>query len=1059
VTEFSDIASSGQSVIAPPKLEAFAGRLKLVEGTTSMTFVTAERALNEFQFPGNTAAFDELLQILKSQKLLGFIGSGVSIPLMPSWNGVLCELLTTARSQGLVNADDEAELRSQIKTDPLMAADFLEEAFTSTVFRSLLSTKFRTGNKTFTEAHELIVRCNLCGIITLNYDQCIEAAHVSVKGSLPASTNQENQFEIARWRQGSVFDESNTPILHLHGVNTDPASIIFTGNDYNRFYVTGDGADFVDRVWLTKQLLVIGFGFADPFLTFIAQKALRSAFSGARHFALIGVDGSKTVTPMMRKQFITKYRLRPIFYRVTYETDSSGSSTSSHSGLNDILKHICDSIKSSIENNIEAGAPADIAIDDGVVLPNLIEGGSEQNFDRYLFRSPTGNTLYVEPRLMDRPQHGVADDQKNSNPIELDQIIASPHSYLIIARSECGASTLCQRIKDEFQSRPNSRVFLRDAQNLPSYRRKLEKEFDLNVRKSGENRVLILDNYAPHRDERLIREIQGLEFFSKYIICMNSSSSDLRNISVDSLPIKCISAYLWYIDRSDIRILARLLFESNDDSYISSIVDKVYADLMALCIPLTPPNVIMYLLIIFREGEFCPLNRVQIVDKYISSLLQGHGDVYTSTFNAKNKMDVISAFSYHLNCADAGVFSENDWCKFCEKYKSTQLIHFDDRKLFNELINSRIFIQFGDCIVFKYRFFFCFFLGRHVSFRSALMKGFLEQEQYLRVRGTVEVVSGLSADNTVLMMELTAKLEHLLDDFSNTYVPDTFDPFADLRWSTSEKEEGVMWAKVQQRIEDGPHSQAEIDIIKSSLVAERMTVSQTVAFEKFDKVERRLFAFHFAVEEALKNSDELDGELKKRAARAVLRAYFKLFQVTILLAPILVSVKFYDWNGILFINTLKSEDAKSNDKALSDMIIAFLDGILLRAATEFGSRRLGVVFKRISEENSEGFLRVIKLVMLIHSKPDRWAASAAALINAADRNSFYILKMLTAIMRHFMEDVNTAVDRDELKRLIALIQTKHNLKKDTPGSRAVNRVLGRLEERDFFVQKNDTSDG
>jgi hypothetical protein len=1015
-----------------------------------MTFVTAEQALNEFQFPGNTAVFEELLQTLKSQKLVGFIGSGVSIPLMPSWEGVLCELLTTARSRGLVNTEDEIELQGQVKTDPLMVADCLEDAFTSTVFRSLLSAKFRTGGSSFTETHRLIVQCNLCGIITLNYDQCIESAHVSVKGSLPVSSNQANQFEITRWRQGSVFDESNTPIMHLHGINTDPTSIIFTGNDYNKFYFADGGAEFVEHIWSTKQLMVVGFGFSDPFLTFIAQKALRSTYSEERHFAIIGVDGSKTITPMMRKQFITKYRLRPIFYEVNYESDSRGNNTANHSGLINILRHVSDKVNNSIEKRVEADPPVDIESDDGAAAVNLIEGGSEQSFERYLFRSPAGKTLYVAPRLMDRPQHSVADDQKDSNLIELDQIITSPDSYLITARNECGTSTLCQRIKDEFQSRPNTKVFLRDAQSLPTYRRKLEKDFDSDTRKRSENHILILDNYVPHRDERLLKEIHGLEFFSKYIICMNSSSSDLRNTSIDSLPIKCNLAYLWYIDRSDIRTLAKLLFESSDDNYISSIVDKVYADLMALCIPLTPSNVIMYLLIIFREGDFCPLNRVQIVDKYISSLLQGPSDIYTSSFNAKNKMDVVSAFSYYLNRIDASWCSEKDWFEFCAKYKAAQLIHFNDKKLFNELVNSRIFIWVGDCIVFKYRFFFSFFLGRHVSFRSALMKEFLEQEQYLRVRGTVEVVSGLSADNTSLVMELTAKLEHLLNDFSNTYVPDTFDPFADLRWSTSENNESVMWAKVQQKIEDGPHSPAEIDVIKSSLVAERMTVSQAVAFEKFDKVERRLFAFHFALEEALKNSDELDGELKKRAARAVLRAYFKLFQVTILLSPILVSVKFYDWNGILFINTLQNEDSKDKDKALSDMVIAFLDGILSRAASEFGSSRLGVVFKRISEENSEGFLRVIKLVMLIHAKPDRWAESAAELINAADRNSFYIFKMLTSIMHHFMEDVNTAVDRDELKRLIALIKTKHHLKKDTPGSKAVTRVLGRLEDRDFF---------
>jgi hypothetical protein len=505
---------------------------------------------------------------------------------------------------------------------------------------------------------------------------------------------------------------------------------------------------------------------------------------------------------------------------------------------------------------------------------------------------------------MNGPQYVVPTGQEAPSPIGIDQILSSSASFLISSPSESGGTTLCLRLRDELSRNRNVKVFLRDAQLLPSYRRKLEKEFavDRNTG-SGTEKILILDNYAPSLHERLLKEICGLGFFSRYLIMANDSSPDAKILFPDNMPFKCELIYLWRISRPEIRILAQTLFESSDDYFISSVVDKVYGDLLALCIPLTPSNVIMYLSIIFRDGEFNPLNRVQIVERYLNKMLQGPGDLYSGSFTTKNKMDVISAFAYFLFKRRVGECRESDWYQFCADYKSNQLVEFDEVKLYNELRSSRIILLSGQRIFFKYRFFFAFFIARYVSARPKVLKDFIDAEQYLCVRGLVEAISGLSSDNTILVTELTNKLEDLTHSFATAYIPNDFDPFLAVRWAPREEQEDALWSEVAKSIESGPHNPAEMDEIKKSLVSEKMTKSQAVAFDKFGNAERRLVAFHLVLEDALKNCDELDGELKKRAARAVLLANFKLFQIATILAPVLFSQQFYNWNGVLFVNS------------------------------------------------------------------------------------------------------------------------------------------------------------
>src|ERR1039458_2642050 len=93
----------------------------------------------------------------------------------------------------------------------------------------------------------------------------------------------------------------------------------------------------------------------------------------------------------------------------------------------------------------------------------------------------------------------------------------------------------------------------------------------------------------------------------------------------------------------------------------------------ALCIPITPSNVIMYLTILYKEGDFHPINRVQIVDRYLREMLRKPSDAYKDAFDAKNKMDIISTFVFSMFQNQKSQFTEADWFIFCRDYMKSTL--------------------------------------------------------------------------------------------------------------------------------------------------------------------------------------------------------------------------------------------------------------------------------------------------------------------------------------------------------------------------------------------------
>jgi SIR2-like domain len=638
--------------------------------------------LNEQIFPGNVTCFERLKTSVGDGSTIAFTGAGTSTPLYPTWISLLQELIDQAENEGLVTKNDLQELRGLVDADPLELASHLEDTFTRQRFRDRLATIFEPKGKS-TQCHDLLVRLSLKAIVTLNYDDGLEAAFSAVNSAPPQPIRAQDRAEIVRWQQGRLFGPDKLPILHWHGTPSDPKEMVFTGDDYNCFYNNRENVDFVEQLWRDNQLLVVGFGFSDPFLVRVAESVLRALPSDNRHFALIGVRSGKQITTLFRRQFTKKYRLTPIFYEIRAD-----GVREDHSDLTKLLSMLVEGDLSVIKVDTKSRPPA---TPEQQFTPQSHAGHRE--FEKELLVSPGGRTLYVEPRLQRPVQLSGTAEAITYEPVGVDQLVTSSSSFVITTRPEYGSTTLCRRIVADTLQLGITAVY-RDANLLPNYKNKLRHEFGLPTTNPNPTptQVLLLDAFNADRHERLLKEIIGLQHFARIILVLRSSGPTPSTILADGvLGINFEPLVLSHLDRSDIRSLATDLFDSSDTDMISAVVEKVYGDLLALCIPLTPTNIIMYLTILYKEGDFSPLNRVQIVDRYIQELLRRPGDAYQESFSAKNKIYIISSFIYLLYNSGHTTFSETEWLSFCRQHMLDTLLSFNERFLLNELLLCRIF--------------------------------------------------------------------------------------------------------------------------------------------------------------------------------------------------------------------------------------------------------------------------------------------------------------------------------------------------------------------------------
>lgn len=694
-------------------------------------------------------------------------------------------------------------------------------------------------------------------------------------------------------------------------------------------------------------------------------------------------------------------------------------------------------------------------------LPDRLAGDSEltradvaetpeSTFDEDLFVAD-GKPIYIRPRIMSRPQEQGFSDAETAASTTIEEIVSSSDSYMIEARTEYGGSTLAKRV--EFEMRSTSQVpFRKDARDLPNYRRKLEAKFPKDMQPDVS--VLILDHFDLDRDEKLLRELIDSKWFRRIIvIAVNRGVAASNSVSADILGEKFRYFYLWGMSREDIRTAATAVFQSNDGPFISAIVSKVYGDLLSLCIPLTPANVLMYLKVLHREGEFQPLNRVDIVGKYIQESISRPSDVYKDMFNVKNRMDVMSSFVYRLYKEEKSSFEEKYWSAFVNQHKAETLTEFDESTLLDEMIESRIFSKQGSEIFLRYSFFYSYFLGRQLFIKAALLREFIENDEYLRMGNVVDVVTGLSSENEFVVNYLVNALKAKLQEFSDVYIRSTFDPFEHAVWPDSNKEDEELWGPISKEIESGPRDVKQIDSLKTSLFSEARTAEQVVSFEKFTDLENAIFCTSLILCDALKNSDDIPGPLKLEAYDSIIRTRLVSFQVGTMFAEVLSKKRYFRWGGVSFLDFNKSVEnlPAGSPEAKMTLIEALCSTISRQGAEELGTAKLSAVFKyRELQEPRISFLELHNFNSILIAKGPGWDKTLSKMIDRTGKNSFYLWGMLSSLMDHYGNEVLHLRDIDSMKRLVAQIEAKRGLNKEVPGSKAVTRVLGRLEAAKHF---------
>ncbi|BBC81474.1 DUF4062 domain-containing protein [Acetobacter orientalis] len=982
------------------------------------------------QFPGNLSVAEKLYAAIDGEGVVGFTGAGTSMPAMPSWTALTTTLVEDAKDSGVMDSTVASSLLVD-QSDLLYAIDEVYAAAGKSQTKVKVASIFQSL-KEATEAHRLMMGSQIKKFITLNYDLGLEMSYSELYSRhLPSITFKSSQEFNAWVLRGK--DNHFPPIMHWHGICEDSESIVLSGSDYSEFYDSKqNNRDILRSLFEKERCLLVGFGFTDPFITNQFNAVMQRLPSENRHFAIIGVKPSTDFNCQLeRRKFQTKFKTEVIFYPVSFDDPNP------HKELISILKQFSEKRprKYDVKQNNNLFTDGNF---------NKIENDVIGSYRSDLFEID-GRSVYCEPKLwLGGPASKIQ--------IWTSTISTSRANYIISAPSEYGLTTLGKRIASEILTSGGS-VLISNAEDIPNYRKKLLQDSRFVSLNSLSNPTIIFDNFSFISHRRALKEFKAAFPNVRIIVLIKSSfSEDLVNEDISELVFEQVS--LLGLSRSDIRSVVQVLSPYASTDMCSSAVDRIYDDLLQLCIPLTPSNVIMYASVLCKNGDFTPVSRLHIVERFVADALQRASDAFSESFSYINKVELFSDFCYNMFESQKINFDISDWKSFCIKYKSEQLVDFNHMDIMSDLMGGHILTKEGNVFYFRYRMFFSYFVGRKIASDISLLDACLEQDRHFELDGLIDVICSTMPNCDKVLQNIEKKLRDSLSEFYKKYPIAGVNVHENRKWEIGNNEENI-WEKVAEKIEAGPASTTELDELKTSLASEQRTLDQKVSIIKFITSEKTVSRLAETLRTALENARNMSAVVKISSIDTVIKSYSLAYEVATIFAPLIAERKYVSWNGFTYINLIENDTQGTSehekDRMVNLVFQALPTSIAKNIANNFGSRKLGAAFLEICKNrDKDKVYQLLGLALLLRSKPPGWLEVCTGMLAALKKDDIFMMFALSLTMNQLRNETNTAPEVQTLKQFVASIRLRRDANLKSPNKNQIAKAVKTLDEKEVF---------
>ncbi|MBI4199214.1 MAG: SIR2 family protein [Chloroflexi bacterium] len=215
------------------------------------------------------ADLTDIVLHLSTGRTIAWIGAGPSIEVgLPSWKSLANGVLEACRRQQRRNFSKVERWYQEEKYREMLSEVSLE--YGRDFLHNLCQERFRDpGQEGVT--YGALANLNFLAYFTTNYDDLLTRHLVKAGRAVKVYLNSKDELE-------SVDIDTVPSLVKLHGDFSKPDSVVLTRDDYQKWYISGEGAAF--QTFLKNHLardrfLFVGYSLSDPeFVAFQERLAI-----------------------------------------------------------------------------------------------------------------------------------------------------------------------------------------------------------------------------------------------------------------------------------------------------------------------------------------------------------------------------------------------------------------------------------------------------------------------------------------------------------------------------------------------------------------------------------------------------------------------------------------------------------------------------------------------------------------------------------------------------------------------------------------------------------------
>ncbi|MCK5874017.1 MAG: DUF4062 domain-containing protein [Alcanivoracaceae bacterium] len=665
--------------------------------------------------------------------------------------------------------------------------------------------------------------------------------------------------------------------------------------------------------------------------------------------------------------------------------------------------------------------------------------------------------VWLDPILSTSNSISQNPDSNFDSRINYIDIIQNGGSYIIKSPPQFGKTCLAHKmILDAWNSGKffvyvdARKVLRRDAI------KEVSKEVEVLGLKSKEVDGIVVDSWNPDEPgaKKFMRALCN-EYKGRPIIVMQNmeGASFKDSPDIESINREFNVIHLLAMPRKQIRKVVSHYNESRNIGEENVLVERIVRDLDVLNIHRTPLNCITLLKACEGHFEESPANRTKMIEMVLFALFNlDDYSVYSSRPDVKDCEYVLGRFCEEMIRNDCFSFSKEYFLSSLKRYCDEKLLELEVSVVFDILYENHIIVCVDGEYDFRSSYWIYYFSAIRMYSDSDFRDYILKEQSLVSFPEIIEFYTGIDRARSDVLNILSLDLEEACQ------IVEKKTGFS----SSSNPLDSALWKPTQESLEDIRRI-VDKDVSESNLPSEikdRHADSAYNQLRPYNQSVQRIFNEYSltalirkakAASRALRNSDYVDPDLKRRVLGLILRAWKEVSKILFALAPLLAEKGAANFEGQNFI--LEGDFGSTVQERIPVIFFSNPVNVVNMFKYDLYSRKMGpLLYDQFSKE-SDSFLRHALAILIIFERPHDWRRCVEDYIAGISKNSFYLFDVVNALSTVYQYDFATHQEQNEMKHLLMMGFAKHEFGSKKPGAVDIKKispaVIPRREVDDF----------